>query len=88
MGNVRAFRNLHVNGRRICAEIGRENFQGLQNIYCWITFEVSHPRCVLFNINITMYELVRTQLYLNMVHGVVIYYQLHVSASILAIITT
>ena len=33
-----------------------------------------------------MYELVRTQLYLNMVHGVVIYYQLHVSASILAII--
>ena len=25
-----------------------------------------------------MYELVRTQLYLNMVHGVVIYYQLHV----------
>jgi len=25
-----------------------------------------------FNINITMYELVRTQLYLNMVHGVVI----------------
>ena len=34
----------------------------------------------------TMYELVRTQLYLNMVQGVVIYYQLHVSASILAII--
>ena len=33
-----------------------------------------------------MYELVRTQLYLNMVHGVVIYCQLHVSASILAII--
>ena len=51
-----------------------------------LNFEVSHPRCVLFNINITMYELVRTQLYLNMVHGVVIYYQLHVSASILAII--
>jgi len=47
-------------------------------------FEVSHPRCVLFNTNITMYELVRTQLYLNIVHGVVIYYQLHVSASILA----
>jgi len=36
-----------------------------------VVFEVSHPRCVLFNINITMYELVRTQLYLNMVHGVV-----------------
>jgi len=33
-----------------------------------------------------MYELVRTQPYLNMVHGVVIYYQLHVSASTLAII--
>jgi len=40
----------------------------------------------LIHINITMYELGRTQLYLNMVHGVVIYYQLHVSASILAII--
>jgi len=35
------------------------------------SFEVSHPRCVLFNTSITMYELVRTQLHLNMVHGVV-----------------
>ena len=31
-----------------------------EHIYEW-DFEVSHPRCVLFNINITMYELVRTQ---------------------------
>ena len=46
-----------------------EKDKALKKLRC--NFEVSHARCVLFNTNITMYELVRTQLYLNMVQGVV-----------------
>ena len=43
---------------------GRGRWRGNPGIQ--FDFEVSHPRCVLFNTNITMYELVRTQLYLTL----------------------